>query len=97
MLHIPLPVCFDRKFDHWDIFRDLVQEIFGNIFQDAFREIFRMVFRGVSQKVFQEAFRKIGWLEKPLAKVVDFETLGPLSGPGAPDSDLGRFQSEVER
>ena len=54
-------------------------------------------FRDAIQKVFQEAFRKIGRLKKTLAKVVDFEPLGPLSGPGAPDSDLGRFQSEVER
>ena len=65
--------------------------------QDAFREIFRKVFRDAIQKVFQEAFRKIGRLKKPLAKVVDFAPLGPLSGPGTPDSDLDRFQSEVER
>ena len=78
-------------------FRDAVQEVFRQVFQDAFREIFRKVFRDAIQKVVQEAFRKIGWLKKTLAKVVDFEPLGPLSSPGAPDSDSGRFQSEVER
>ena len=34
---------------------------------------------------------------KNLGKSDEFEPLGPLSGPIAPDSDLGRFQSEVER
>ena len=37
-------------------------------------------------------FRKVEWLKKTLAKVVDFVPLGALSGPGAPDPDLGRFQ-----
>ena len=33
-------------------------------------------------------FRKVEWLKKTLAKVVDFVPLGALSGPGAPDPDL---------
>ena len=76
-------------------FRDAVQEMFRKVFQDVFRRIFQEVFRDVVQDVFREAFRKIGWLKKPLAKVVDLVSLGVLFGPGAPDPDLGRFQIRV--
>ena len=31
-----------------------------------------------------------------MAKVVDFEPLGTLSGPGAPDPDLARFHIKVK-
>ena len=34
--------------------------------------------------------------KKPLAKVVEFELLGALFGPGAPDPDLGRFRIRVK-
>ena len=34
--------------------------------------------------------------KKPLAKVVDFELLGALFGPRAPDPDLGRFRIRVK-
>ena len=34
--------------------------------------------------------------KNPLAKVVDFEPLGALSGPGAPDPDLARFHITVK-
>ena len=56
---------------------------------------YEMVFRDLIQEVFQEATQNIGWLKKLLAKVVDLVSLGALSGPGAPDSDLGRFQIRV--
>ena len=39
----------------------------------------------------QKEFQRTEWLKKPLAKVVDFELLGALLGPGAPDPDLARL------
>ena len=36
----------------------------------------------------QKELQRTEWLKKPLAKVVDFEPLGALLGPGAPDADL---------
>ena len=74
---------------------------FDKYFKEAFRDAFWLVFRHLIQEVFWEAFRKVGWLNKTLgksaAKVVDFVPLGALSGPGAPDSNLGRFQIRVWR
>ena len=48
---------------------------------------------GISGRILED------WMaeQKPLAKMIDFVPLKSLSSPGAPDSDLGRFQSEVER
>ena len=60
-----------------------------------FRDVFWEIVREVFQEVFREAFRKIGWLKKPLAKVVDLVSLGIPFGPGAPDPALGRFQIRV--
>ena len=37
-------------------------------------------------------FGRLNNWKNPLAKVVDFEALGALSGPGAPDPDLAHFQ-----
>ena len=37
-------------------------------------------------------FGRLNSRKNPLAKVVDFEPLGALSGPGAPDPDLAHFQ-----
>ena len=37
-------------------------------------------------------FGRLNSWKNPLAKVVDFEPLGALSGPGAPDPDLLHFQ-----
>ena len=37
-------------------------------------------------------FRKVEWLKKNFANVVDFVPLGALSGPGPPDPDLAHFQ-----
>ena len=37
-------------------------------------------------------FGRLNSWKIPLAKVVDFEPLGALSGPGAPDPDLAHFQ-----
>ena len=37
-------------------------------------------------------FGRLNSLNRPLAKVVDFEPLGTLSGPGTPDPDLAHFQ-----
>ena len=65
------------------------------VFQDVFQEIVREAFQEVIQEVFRDAFQKIGWLKKPLAKVVDFVPLGALSGPGPPDPDLAHFQIRV--
>ena len=84
-----------RSIPHTNVFRWVFREVFRQVVWEVFRDAFRLVFRGVFrlaiQEVFREAFRKIGWLKKTLAKVVDFVPLGALSGPGAPDSDLGRF------
>ena len=68
-------------------FRTYFRKVFQDVLQDVFQEIIRMVFR--------KEFRKIGWLKKPLAKVVDFVSLGILFGPGALDPDLGRFRIRV--
>ena len=35
---------------------------------------------------------RLNSLKNPLAKVVDFEPLGALSGPGAPDADSARIR-----
>ena len=40
-------------------------------------------------------FGRLNRCKNPLAKVVDFEPLGALSGPGAPDPDLARFRTKV--
>ena len=37
-------------------------------------------------------FGRLNSWKNPLAKVVDFEPLGALSGPGTPDPDLAHFQ-----
>ena len=37
-------------------------------------------------------FGRLNSCKNPLTKVVDFEPLGALSGPGAPDPDLAHFQ-----
>ena len=37
-------------------------------------------------------FGRLNSWKNPLAKVFDFEPLGALSGPGAPDPDLAHFQ-----
>ena len=38
-------------------------------------------------------FGRLNSWKNPLAKVVDFEPLGALSGPGAPDPDLAGMAS----
>ena len=40
-------------------------------------------------------FGRLNSSKNPLAKVVDFEPLGALSGPGAPDPDLAHFQIQA--
>ena len=42
-------------------------------------------------------FGRLNSWKNPLAKVVDFEPLGALSGPGAPDPDLTHFQIKAQR
>ena len=37
-------------------------------------------------------FGRLNSWKTPLAKVVDFEPLGALSGPGTPDPDFAHFQ-----
>ena len=41
-------------------------------------------------------FGRLNSSKNPLAKVVHFVRLGALSGPGAPDPDLGRFHIRVK-
>ena len=78
-----------------------------NVLQDAkefvrqatrmlFRQVIRLVSRQMIRKVFRQVIRFVflvffGW-KIPLAKVVDFDPLGALSGPGAPDPDVALFQ-----
>ena len=41
-------------------------------------------------------FGRLNSLKIPWQKVIDFEPLGALSGPGPPDPDLAQFRIEVK-
>ena len=71
-----------------EVFQKVFQELFRKVFQEAFQDVFQEMVRKVLQKVFQ----MVGWLKKTLATMIDLVSLRTLFGPGAPDSDLGRFQ-----
>ena len=78
-----------------NVFPEIVREVFQKVFQEVFQDVLQDVFQEIIREVFRKEFRKIGWLKKPLAKVVDLVSLGVLFGPGAPDPDLGRFRIRV--
>ena len=91
------PLCMDSKLRN--AFQD-AKNLVRKVTRMIFRQVIRVVSRQMIRKVFRQVIRLVfllfvGWTI-PLAKVVDFDPLGALSGPGAPDPDVARFQIKVK-
>ena len=66
-----------------------LQELSYTLLHTLLHIVLQEVFQEVFQKVFQQNFGRLNGWQNPSAKVIDFVPLGVLSGPGAPDPDLG--------